>query len=89
MDMRGQLLRRTTGLADLIESKPRALRVSDVAAILNVSERQVYKLSAEHLLPSFRVGASLRFCPKQTAAWLRQKMSVAAIEITNPARRRA
>jgi hypothetical protein len=34
-----------------------ALTVGDVVTLLNVSERQVYKLAAEHRVPCFRIGA--------------------------------
>jgi excisionase family DNA binding protein len=60
-------------LADSIDGRTNALTVSDVAELLKVSERQVYKLAAENLIPSFKVGGSVRFDPATIAAWLRQK----------------
>ena len=37
------------------------LKVSDVAKILNLSEDRVYTLSRERILPSVRLGRTLRF----------------------------
>jgi excisionase family DNA binding protein len=62
------------GLADSLDEKSRALRVSEVSGLLNVSERQVYKLVAEHSIPCFRIGGSIRFDPFAISTWLRQKM---------------
>ena len=42
-------------LADSIDGRTNALTVSDVAGLLNISERQVYKLAAENRIPSFRL----------------------------------
>jgi excisionase family DNA binding protein len=83
----GQFSRETTGLPDLIDGKMRALRVSDVATLLNISERQVYKLAAENLIPHFRISGSIRFDPAAISSWLRQKMSPA--ELFNENRWRA
>jgi excisionase family DNA binding protein len=63
----------TVGLAEYLEEKPRALMVSEVAALLSVSGRQIYKLAAENHIPHFRIAGSIRFDPSVLAAWLRQK----------------
>jgi excisionase family DNA binding protein len=68
----GELVKRTMGLADSLNGKSRALRVSDVATLLNISERQVYKLAAEHRIPCFKIGVSIRFDPMAIAGWLHQ-----------------
>jgi excisionase family DNA binding protein len=54
--------------------------VSEVAEILNISERQVYKLASLSIIPSFRVGSSIRFDPSQIAAWLRQKAAQISVQ---------
>jgi len=74
METRALLEKRSTGLVDLIRAKSRALRVNEVAELLSVSERLVYRLAAERLMPAFRIGNSLRFDPAALAAWLRQTM---------------
>lgn len=53
------LVKEAMDFADSIEARAGALTVGDVAALLNVSERQVYKLAAEHRVPCFRIGASV------------------------------
>jgi len=68
----------SVGLADSLEQKTRALVVVDVAQLLNISERQVYKLVAGHRIPCFKIGASIRFDPLTISAWLRRKMAPAA-----------
>ena len=71
-------------LADSLETRATALTVSEVALLLNVSERQVYKLAAEGHIPCFKPGNSIRFDPAAVAAWLRaQKIGPASV---HPAR---
>jgi excisionase family DNA binding protein len=65
----------TAGLADSLDRKTSALTVSEVAGLLSISERQVYKLVAEHRIPNFKIGGSIRFDPFAVAFWLRQKMA--------------
>ena len=62
-----------TGLAEFLHGRPRALRVGEVAALLGVSERFVYKLASERRIPAFRVGCALRFDPAALAHWLRDR----------------
>ena len=70
---------KAVNLADCLEGRTTALTVSDVAELLNISERQVYKLAAEKSIPCFKVGASVRFDPSSFAAWLRQRMAPASV----------
>jgi len=77
---RGDLGKKTAGLVGCLNERRQALLVTDVAELLNVSERHVYKLVAAHLIPCFKVGGSIRFDPFAISAWLRQKMSAAAVE---------
>jgi excisionase family DNA binding protein len=73
-------------LADSIDGRTNALAVSDVAELLNVSERQVDKLAAENRIPSFNIGGSVRFDPAAFAAWLRQKIAPASVRSVGTAR---
>ena len=75
--MSGELVRQSTGLADFVQNKSRALTVNELATLLSVSERQIYKLAAEHRIPCFKIGGSIRFDPAAIANWLRQKMAPA------------
>jgi excisionase family DNA binding protein len=47
-----------------------AMTVEEVAALLHVSERHIYKLVQDGILPHFRVGSSVRFDPEKMADWL-------------------
>jgi len=61
--------------------------VADVAELVNVSERQVYKLVAEHRIPCFKIGGSIRFDPLAVALWLRMKMAPASVAYTEERQR--
>ena len=62
-------------LTDCLEGKRHALVVTDIAELLRISERQVYKLVAAHRIPCFKIGGSIRFDPSAISIWLREKMS--------------
>jgi excisionase family DNA binding protein len=64
-----------------MDGRTNALTVSDVAELLNISERQVYKLAAENRIPSFKIGGSVRFDPAAFAAWLRQKIEPSSVRL--------
>jgi len=68
-------------LAELVEEKTEALRVRDVARILDVSVKQIYKMAANGQIPSLRIANTVRFDPQEFAFWLRTKSSTG---ITSP-----
>jgi excisionase family DNA binding protein len=77
-------------LADSLEKRTTALTVSDVASLLSISERQVYKLAQDGSIPCFKIGGSVRFDPSAFAAWLRQRMGPASVDAQGrPRARRA
>jgi excisionase family DNA binding protein len=86
-DMEGVADKKASGLADSLDGKMRALPVADVAELLNISERQVYKLVSEYRIPSFKIGGSIRFDPCAVAVWLRQKMALACMGSTGERKR--
>ena len=63
-------------LAELVEEKTEALRVRDVARILDVSVKQIYKMAANGQIPSLRIANTVRFDPQEFAFWLRTKSSM-------------
>ena len=71
---------KTFGLTDCLSGRRHALVVTDIADLLRISERQVYKLVAAHRIPCFKIGGSIRFDPSAISAWLRQKMSPPSME---------
>jgi excisionase family DNA binding protein len=58
-------------LADIIEGKKEALRVAEIAPILGVSIRTIYRMAAKGQIPSVKTSHTLRFDPHDTATWLR------------------
>jgi len=57
-----------------LETKNHALRAHEVATLLQVTPQHVYKLAAQQIIPSFRVGRAVRFHPDQVANWLQRRM---------------
>ncbi len=66
-------------LADLVEQKKEALRVEDVARILDISAKQIYKMAAKGQIPSLKIASSVRFDPYEIAAWMRGQSSTSPI----------
>jgi excisionase family DNA binding protein len=60
-------------LADVVEQKKEALRVEDVARILDISVKQIYKMAAKGQIPSLKIANCVRFDPHDVAVWLRGK----------------
>ncbi len=63
-------------LVENLEKRERALKVSEVADLFQVSPMTIYRAAKEGSLPSFKVGSSLRFDPKIVTAWLKRQMGV-------------
>lgn len=75
-------------LADVVEQKKEALRVEDVARILDISVKQIYKMAAKGQIPSLKIANSVRFDPHDVAVWLRGQSCTnptAAISLQNRA----
>ena len=66
-------------LAEIVEGKKEALRVAEVAQILDVSIKKIYRMAAKGQIPSLKISSSIRFDPHDIAMWLRSQSS------TNPA----
>jgi excisionase family DNA binding protein len=61
-------------LAERLRSKNKALRVEELADLLGVAIRTVYKEVEDNRIPFFRIRSSIRFDPHQVAEWLEGKM---------------
>ncbi len=59
------------GLADEIERIPHALKVAELAPLLNVSRMTLYREVHAQTVPYFRVRGAIRFDPRAVAEWLR------------------
>lgn len=57
-----------------LEAKEHALKAGELAKLLGVTRQHIYKMAATSAIPSFRIGAAVRFDPKQVAEWLMRKM---------------
>ena len=62
-------------LAEIVEGKKEALRVAEVARILDVSSQKIYRMAATGKIPTIRICSSIRFDPRDIAAWLRSQSS--------------
>jgi excisionase family DNA binding protein len=60
-------------LIEELESRNGGIKVSDLAAILGVDDKHIYRMAARGQLPSFRVGGAVRFDPQEVAKWLRSR----------------
>jgi len=60
-------------LVDRIERTDHALTALELSKLLNMSKVTIFKHAAAGRIPSFRIGTSVRFCPKRVADWLRQQ----------------
>lgn len=62
-----------------LKAKRTALTVKELAKILSLSEREIYKLAASNQIPHFKIGASVRFDPPAVIVWLEAKMLTPAV----------
>jgi len=61
-------------LAEQLRAKKKALTVEELADLLGIGLRTLYKEVEEDRIPFFRVRTSIRFDPHQVADWLEMKM---------------
>jgi excisionase family DNA binding protein len=61
-------------LAEQLRSKKKALTVEELADLLCIAIRTLYKEVEDDQIPFFRVRSSIRFDPHQVADWLEGKM---------------
>jgi excisionase family DNA binding protein len=63
-------------LADEIERHDGALTVQELARILTISEKLLYRLIRQGRLPALRIGTAIRLDPGVTADWVRARLTV-------------
>jgi excisionase family DNA binding protein len=68
-------------LIEQLRSKKKALTVEELAGLLCVAVRTLYKEVEDDHSPFFRVRTSIRFDPHQVADWLEMKMPPHAIRV--------
>ena len=74
-------------LAEIVEGKKEALRVAEVAQILDVSIKKIYRMASKGQIPSLRISSSIRFDPHDIAAWLRSQSNTNPIAAVSPRNR--
>jgi excisionase family DNA binding protein len=57
----------------LLRSAKGALNAKQLAEVLNISPKTVFKLAKAGRIPSFRVGTAVRFDPRLVVDWLRKQ----------------
>jgi excisionase family DNA binding protein len=67
-------LRGDSYMLEELKAKRTALTVKELAKILSLSEREIYKLAASYQIPHFKIGTSVRFDPPAVIVWLEAKM---------------
>ena len=65
-------------LIETIRSHRSALTADQLASLLGIRAKQIYKLAKNGRLPVYRFGASIRLDPRITADWLECRLSAAA-----------
>jgi excisionase family DNA binding protein len=54
-------------------SNEKALSVKDVALLLNVTERTIYRLAQKNGLPGFKVAGTWRFMRRDLQVWVEEQ----------------
>jgi excisionase family DNA binding protein len=50
-------------IVEILRARHSAITVPELAAMLSISTRQIYKLAASNRIPNFKIGSSVRFDP--------------------------
>jgi excisionase family DNA binding protein len=58
---------------DILTQRKRAMTADEVAELLNVHAKTVYRAARAGTLPSFHVFSCRRFDPKAVAQWLQER----------------
>ena len=60
-------------LADQIANHQGALTAAELGRHLGIARVSVFKMAKRGVIPCFRLGTSVRFCPATIARWLRER----------------
>jgi len=61
-------------MLEALRARHSALTVKELAGILSLSQREIYKLTAMNQIPHFKIGSSVRFDPSTVLVWLEARM---------------
>jgi excisionase family DNA binding protein len=68
-----QLNPESESLASLVRRRRTAWTAEELAEVLSLSRKHIYKLAKKGRIPSLRIGGAIRFDPHTTATWLESK----------------
>ena len=68
-----QLNSESESLASLVRQRRTAWTAEELAEVLSLSRKHIYKMAKKGRMPSLRIGGAIRFDPHATAAWLESK----------------
>lgn len=71
-------------LVEQLRSRKKALTVEELAGLLCIGARTLYKEVEDDHIPFFRVRSSIRFDPHQIAEWLETKMPAQSVRAQRP-----
>jgi len=60
-------------ILEQIEQRSSALKVNELAEMLQVTPQHIYRMASSGLIPCFRIEGAIRLDPKEIANWLRSK----------------
>jgi excisionase family DNA binding protein len=60
-------------IAESLRERRFAITVPELATMLSISQRQIYKMAATNRIPNFKIGTSVRFDPDALREWLQEK----------------
>ena len=63
-------------ITDSLRERHSAITVPELATMLSISQRQIYKMAATNRIPNFKIGTSVRFDPDELREWLGEKTLV-------------
>ena len=66
-------------LVEQLRTRKKALTVEELAGLLCIAVRTLYKEVEDDHIPFFRVRTSIRFDPHQVADWLETKMPAQSV----------
>jgi excisionase family DNA binding protein len=59
-------------IADSLKDRQTAITVPELAKMLTLSRRQLYKMASANRIPNFKVGTSVRFDPGEIREWIQE-----------------
>jgi excisionase family DNA binding protein len=57
-------------LTEGLRNRTQAITAGELASLLGVSDKMIYRMAATGKIPHFRVGAAIRFDPGAISDWL-------------------